>query len=191
MAARADIWRTRMDATTNWAIGATAAVLSFVLGDPDAPASAIAIAALLTLAFLMLEARRLTFYHLWQRRVLLLERVLVGPALSTSESAEGDARAAMQELRDRHVGRTIPEMPLLKAIARRFRRIYLYLLAVEFAAYVLKQTQVSADPLSLGEWWGRAGAGPGVWLLVAVSVGVGVSAAALWRMGGIDRGERA
>ena len=93
MATRADIWRTRMDATTNWAIGSSAAVLSFVLGDPDAPASAMAIASVLTFVFLMLEARRLTFYHLWQQRVLLLEDGLIAPAASAFGSASAPSHA--------------------------------------------------------------------------------------------------
>ena len=37
MVGRADVWRTRMDATTNWAIGATAAVISFALGNVSVP----------------------------------------------------------------------------------------------------------------------------------------------------------
>ena len=80
MVGRADIWRTRMDTTTNWAIGATAAIMSFTLGNAAVPHYVVFIASLMTLGFLMLEARRLTFYHLWQQRVLLLEDGLIRPA---------------------------------------------------------------------------------------------------------------
>ncbi len=93
MVGRADIWRTRMDATTNWAIGATAAVISFALGDASTPHFVVYIASLLTLSFLFLEARRLTFYHLWQQRVLLLENGLIRSALGSdtrSSNAEVD-----------------------------------------------------------------------------------------------------
>ena len=189
MAARADIWRTRMDATTNWAIGSTAAILSFVLGDPQAPPSAIFIASLLTLAFLLLEARRLTVYHMWQRRVLLLERSLVRPALQGETAPDEDGRAALQELLGRHLGRTVPSMPIGKAAARRFRRIYLYLFAVQALAWGLKVAEHPAPVVSLREWFERVvGAAPGgPWVPVAFSVAIGVAAVAFWRAGGIDR----
>lgn len=197
MVTRADIWRTRMDATTNWAIGSTAAVLSFVLGDARAPASAISIAFLLTFAFLLLEARRLTFYHLWQRRVLLLERGLVRPALtgSSSTGAGGPTGAAagdpLEELLERHLGRTVPTMPLRKAAARRFRRIYLYLFGVQGVAFGLKLAQHPTPATTLAEWIGRAGIGglPGAWTLPAASLVLGLAAVLLWRLGGIDRAE--
>jgi len=187
MVARADIWRTRMDATTHWAIAATAAVLSFVLGSADAPASALSIATLLTLAFLLLEARRLTFYHLWQRRVLLLEEGLVRPALSGGEAAVSDD--PLRELLDEHLGRTVPRMPLRKAAARRFRRIYLYLFGVQVFAWALKLAQHPMPARSLAGFVERASLGPlpGRWVLpvaalVAVTAGVD-----LWRRGGVER----
>ena len=51
--------------------GATAAIISFALGNAAVPHYVVFIASLMTLSFLLLEARRLTFYHLWQQRVLL------------------------------------------------------------------------------------------------------------------------
>ena len=60
-------------------------------------------------AFLILEGRRLTFYHLWQQRVLLLERALVRPAVSDDESAV----AALGEELEPALGTTVPTMPLV------------------------------------------------------------------------------
>ena len=56
---RADSWRQRMDTTTHWAIGATAGVVSFALGNPAAPHYVVHLASFLTAIFLLLEARRL------------------------------------------------------------------------------------------------------------------------------------
>jgi uncharacterized membrane protein len=150
MVGRADIWRTRMDTTTHWAIGATAAIVSFALGNATAPHYVLFIAPLMTSSFLILEARRLTFYHLWQQRVLLLENGLVRPALlaggtSGAESRAGsgdpdgsDRRRDLASTLDAHLGRTVPTMPLAKAVARRLRRVYLYLFGVQLLAWLLK-----------------------------------------------------
>ena len=98
MVGRADVWRTRMDTTTHWAIGATAAIMSFTLSNASVPHYVAGIATLMTLSFLLLEARRLTFYHLWQQRVLLLERGLVRPALWSGGRDAGNVAFAVNPL---------------------------------------------------------------------------------------------
>lgn len=142
MVGRADTWRNRMDATTNWAIVVTAAVISFALGSKVVPHWALSISSLMTLSFLLLEARRLCFYNLWQQRVLLLERGLVRPALwAFDPDAEPEPKSSEEEFRaaiDAHLGRTVPTMRLRKAVARRLRRVYLYLIGVQVLAWVVK-----------------------------------------------------
>ena len=125
MVGRADVWRTRMDTTTNWAIGATAAISSFTLGAAEVPHFVIYIGVLMTFAFLQLEARRLTFYHLWQQRVLLLENGLIRAALEMAPLGKGEDNEGpvgedsaselastdlVRELDD-HLGRTVPSRP--------------------------------------------------------------------------------
>ena len=201
MVGRADVWRMRMDTTTNWAIGATAAIVTFVLGNEQAPHFVVYIAALLTLGFLRLEARRLTFYHLWQQRVLLLENGLVRPALSPGRvpdeaddvlpsedevSADPDALASALDV---HLGQTIPSMPGIKAIARRLRRIYLYLFVVQFLGWTLKLWIHPEPPASVLELVPRAHIGvlPGaaVWLVTLTLLLTAVLIA--YRFGGVDR----
>lgn len=160
MVGRADIWRLRMDTTINWAIGATA----------------------ITLSFLLLEARRLTFYHLWQGRVLLLEKELVRPALSSAEEGRSDLEAQLGP----QLGRTIPTMPLGKAAARRLRRIYLYLFAAQLLAWVVKLSSHPEPASSMEVLVDRAGTGPvpgwAVVGLVATSF-CGTLLIALWKGG--------
>ncbi len=158
MVGRADVWRMRMDATSNWALGATAAVISFSLGNSAAPHYMVHIAALMTLGFLLLEARRLTFYHLWQQRVLRLEEALIAPAMLGDEAVavpEGVVESLLADL-----GRTIPTMPLSKAVARRLRRVYLYIFSVQFFAWGLKLGTHPTPSESAAEWGARAAAGP-------------------------------
>lgn len=160
MVGRADTWRMRMDATTNWAIVATAAVISFALGNSAVPHYGVFISSLLTLSFLALEARRLTFYHLWQRRVLILERGLIRPAL-WSGCADGPPGTALgeadfREALDPHLGSTIPIMPLWKAAARRLRRVYVYLLGVQLIAWIFKLVSDPTPATSFAEVSARA-----------------------------------
>jgi len=191
MVGRADIWRTRMDATTNWAIGATAALISFTLGNAATPHFVVYIAVLLTLSFLFLEARRLTFYHLWQQRVLLLEEGLIRTALR-SEAVESKDGIDLESALDAHLGRTVPSMPISIAVARRLRRIYLYLFGVQLLAWVLKLSSQPTPASSFHELVSRAdvGAIPGEVFFATSGVGfLAVLAFALMR-GGIDREKR-
>jgi uncharacterized membrane protein len=188
MVGRADIWRTRMDATTNWAIGATAALISFTLGNAATPHFVVYIAVLLTLSFLFLEARRLTFYHLWQQRVLILEEGLIRPALrsqTTGSTDEFDLESALVP----QLGRTVPSMPLTKAIARRLRRIYLYLFGVQLLAWILKLSSQPTPVASFRELVSRAdvGALPGEVFFAISALGFLAVMAFAFMRGGIDR----
>ncbi len=195
MVGRADVWRTRMDSTTHWAIGATAAIVTFALGDSSVPHHVVFISTLLTLGFLALEARRLTFYHLFQQRVLRLERGFVAPALQgTTDSAPADlALAELREALAGHLGRTAPTMPLVKAVSRRLRRIYLFLFAVQMLAWGLKLSGHPQKSVSIAELADRAhiGAIPGeVILAAAVAFSVSCIALALLK-GGTDARKKA
>ena len=188
MVGRADIWRMRMDATTNWAIGATAAVVSFTLGNADTPHFVVYIAALLTSSFLFLEARRLSFYHLWQQRVLILEEGLIRRALS-SESIDSTNDFDLEAALDPHLGRTIPSMPIAKAIARRLRRIYLYLFGVQLLAWLIKLSSQPTPVSSLQELVARAdvGAVPGELFFVGSGLGFMFAMGFALLHGGVDR----
>lgn len=198
MVGRADIWRTRMDTTTNWAIGSTAAILSFTLSDADIPHYVVSIAPLMTVCFLLLEARRLTFYNLFQQRVLLLEDGLIRRAAGLREQRVDEERGAgcaspplskseLSNALDTHLGRTHPTMPLGKAAARRLRRIYLYLFGIQLLAWGFKLAGTPGPAHSISEFVSRADIG---WIPGGAVVGVvlllslGATAAAITRGGG-------
>lgn len=200
MIGRADVWRMRMDATTNWAIGATAAVISFALGDPDTPHYVVFIAVLLTLSFLLLEARRLSFYHLWQQRALLIEEGLIRPALhgdrGEADEAQpdaidpaGDEAFDLVTALDPHLGRTVPTMSTTKAVARRLRRIYVYLFAVQLLAWLLKLSSTSGATASTRQWASNADVGPipGTVVLTVVASGFLAAVGLALARGGVDR----
>ena len=70
---RSNVWRTRLDATTNWAVVTTAAALSLSFSDPNNQPAILIIDTLLIVLFLFIEARRYRYYELWASRVRLLE----------------------------------------------------------------------------------------------------------------------
>jgi uncharacterized membrane protein len=190
MVSRADIWRMRMDTTTNWAIGTTAAVVSFALSNADLPHFTVLLASLLSFCFLMLEARRLTFYHLWQQRVLQLETGMIRPALhAPADGGAIELGATLVDSLDRELGQTVPTMPIFKATARRLRRVYLYLFAAQWLAWILKLSTHPSHATSMREVVERAhiAAIPG-WVVVFGSlVGLGIVVLVAFVMGGIDR----
>ena len=196
MVGRADIWRTRMDTTTNWAIGSVAAVISFSLGNPTLPHYVVFVASIMTAIFLMLEARRLTFYHLWQQRVLLLEDGLIRPAVASigSESTEAVGPEAVDLSRqlEQHLGRTAPSMPIRKAAARRLRRVYLYLFGVQLLAWVLKLSYHPTAVSSIDAIVSRAriGAIPGPAVVAVVTLLFVALIVLALGLGGIDRTKR-
>jgi len=70
---RSTTWRVRVDTTTNWAIITSGTVVSFVLGSARRPHAVLLLAMVFTLAFLVIESRRLRYYDLWGSWVRLLE----------------------------------------------------------------------------------------------------------------------
>lgn len=191
MVGRADVWRMRMDTTAHWAIGATAAIISFCLSDPAVPHYVISIAFLMTTSFLLLEARRLTFYHLFQQRALILENELIRPSIAgrNDPTRTGASTDRLAHLLDAHLGRTVPTMPMTKAIARRLRRVYLYLFAVQLLAWMLKLANHPTPIRTLSGMVDRAHIGrlPGesVATLALTLAALAVVVAAV--RGGIDR----
>lgn len=79
---RSNVWRGRLDATTNWAVITAGATLSFVFSSADNPHFAIPINSILVSIFLFMEARRYRYYEVWASRVRVLETGYYAPMLS-------------------------------------------------------------------------------------------------------------
>jgi uncharacterized membrane protein len=79
---RSNVWRNRLDATTNWAVITAGATLSFVFSSSNNPHFAIPINSILVSIFLFMEARRYRYYEVWANRVRVLETGYFAPMLS-------------------------------------------------------------------------------------------------------------
>jgi uncharacterized membrane protein len=149
---RSNVWRGRLDTTTNWAVVTTAAAITFVFAAPENHWGVFLLVMLLTTLFLMIEARRYRYYELWSLRARLMETdffaaMLVPPFAPHAGWDETLAESLLQ-----------PQFPIsrLEAIGRRLRNNYLAIFAIIGAAIILKLYLHPFEALSTGEVIARA-----------------------------------
>jgi uncharacterized membrane protein len=78
---RSTVWRTRLDATTNWAVVTTGLALSLTYSSENASPLPLVLVGLLVAVFLVLEGRRYRFFDFWRMRAHILEVHFFGPIL--------------------------------------------------------------------------------------------------------------
>lgn len=136
--AHADIWRQRLDATTNWAVITTAAVLTFSFGNANSPHFSMLLALLFVLFFLFMESRRYQAYNLWQRRIRVLHRAIVVPALKDPADVDEElVNALLRKLAD-DFATWFPALPIWAALGYRIRRNYGPLITLILLTWLLK-----------------------------------------------------
>lgn len=132
---RSNIWRNRLDATTNWAVITAGATLSFVFSSPSNPHFAIPINSILVSIFLFMEARRYRYYEVWANRVRVLETGYFAPMLShrTIPPDKEWADHISADLINPHF--TISEW---EAVGRRLRANYIWIFILLATSWALK-----------------------------------------------------
>lgn len=131
---RSNVWRTRLDSTTNWAVVTAGAILTFAFSSPNHPHMVILINLLLVWLFLMIETRRYRYYELWALRVRLMETDFFAAMMAPPF-------APHREWADRLVDSLLtPEFPIsfLEALGRRLRRTYIWLFFILGLAWAAK-----------------------------------------------------
>jgi uncharacterized membrane protein len=160
---RSNTWRTRLDATTNWAVLTVAAAISFVLSSPSNHYGVIILDIMLITLFLWIEARRYRYYELWSYRARLIEvnffaAMLVPPTRPDPTWAERLAGSIRE-----------PKFPvsLWEAFGRRLRRNYLWIYFILDGAWALKSYIHPAPAASLSEFLDRSSLGmvPGLLMM--------------------------
>jgi uncharacterized membrane protein len=133
---RSTIWRQRMDTTTNWAILATTATLSWAFTSERINSHFIfPFSTALVLLLLVVEARRYRYYDVWRTRVRMLEVHLLVPVLNPEvDIIEGDWRSVLSN------DLLLPTFRIsaLEAIGRRLYRNYLWLFVILFVGWFLR-----------------------------------------------------
>jgi len=133
---RSNVWRQRLDTTTNWAVLATGAALSFAFGERDLHHSVILINMLLITLFWGIESRRYRYYELWSQRVRLLETGVFAPLLDPTQPAPPNA---LSQLATSLHQPTFP-IGMREALGRRLRRNYIWLYSLLAVTWLLKIT---------------------------------------------------
>jgi uncharacterized membrane protein len=153
---RANVWRQRLDTTTNWAVVATGATLTIAFGQQNVHHAIIFLNTLLVLWFLFIEARRYRYYELWSYRIRLMETdffaaMLVPPFHPSPDWAENLAEHLLS-----------PSFPISmwEAFGRRLRRNYYWIFLILGASWFAKIWLFPTAPLNFVEFVNRTAVGP-------------------------------
>jgi uncharacterized membrane protein len=132
---RSNIWRTRLDTTTYWAVLTAGATLSFAFSSSSNPHFVIPINSILIAIFLLMEARRYRYYEIWSSRVRILETGYFAQLLAPEgvPPDESWAEHLAADLITPHF--TISEW---EAVGRRLRRNYLWIFVLLALSWNLK-----------------------------------------------------
>ena len=154
---RSKIWRTRLDATTNWAVVTTGIAMSVTFSSTDASVLPIVLISFLVAVFLIFEARRYRYFDIWRTRVRIMEVSFYGPILRgqgmRTESGWN------QVLADEYSG-VFYHISFLEAAGRRLRRNYSWIFGVQIVSYWGKISIHPTPISSLDQLWQRAAVGP-------------------------------
>ena len=152
---RANVWRTRLDTTTNWAVLTTGAAISYAFTQTGNHVVILMNIILVTI-FLLIEARRYRYYELWSYRVRLMETDFFAPMLVAPFHPAADWAETLSE------SLLHPTFPIssLEAIGRRLRRNYLYIYGIVGAAWLAKLWLLPDPVYSWDELARRAAIGP-------------------------------
>ncbi len=129
------LWRQRLDVTTNWAIVASTAMITFGLGSASHTQLIFPLANYIVFLLLCIEARRYRYYDAFRARVRMLEAHFIMPVMMReTKLLQGDWKKVMAE------DLLIPcfKISRTKAILRRFRRNYIWLFLIIQGAWLMK-----------------------------------------------------
>jgi uncharacterized membrane protein len=154
---RSKVWRTRLDATTNWAVATTGIAMSVSFGSPANSPLPLVLVALMSMVFLAIEARRYRYFDIWRTRVRLMEVSMFVPLLRL-EGVRVDSRWNEELAKDYE--RLQFHITTWEAAGRRLRRNYSFLFAVQAISYVAKICIHPTPVTSFDELWQHAAIGP-------------------------------
>jgi uncharacterized membrane protein len=170
---RSTVWRTRLDNTTNWAVVTTGIALSVSFGNADTSPLPLIIVGLLVVVFLLFEGRRYRYFHLYRARARLMETGIYRPILDRREAEAG----GWSDILSRNYRDVKIQIGVARAVGRRLRRNYAWILIVQAIAYYLKLIIHPVPMTSLGEFLSRAAIGP---IPGMITIGAGVIFHVTW-----------
>jgi uncharacterized membrane protein len=154
---RSTVWRTRLDNTTNWSVAALGLAMSVSFSRSDASALPLLLIGFLIVVFMFFEARRYRYFNVWRARARWMETNFYAPMLLGKDYAGGDGWATVLSTDYR-----APQyhISLARAIGRRLRRTYTYVLSIQALAYLGKIVIHPTPVASFAQFVERAAIGP-------------------------------
>jgi len=154
---RSTIWRTRLDATTNWSVVTLGLAMSITFGSPEASPLPLLMVGVLIVMFLILEARRYRYFNVWRARARWIERNFYAPMLLKSHRPDP---GQWQDVLAHDYLAPQYHITFWRAAGRRIRRNYMWIFGFQALAYFGKII-VHPTPLqSLDEFFSRMAVGP-------------------------------
>ncbi|MEI6714014.1 MAG: DUF2270 domain-containing protein [Verrucomicrobiota bacterium] len=161
-------WRSRLDATTNWAITVTSTVFTVAFSIRDVPHLIFFFNMGVVWMLLWIEARRYRFYDAFRARVRLLEAHFIAPmVMQNNKFLQGDWQRLMCE------DLFLPHFKIsrFEALGRRLKRNYVYLFILILSAWLAKVfLHAPTEIHSWSEFYDAIGArhGAPAWLIVGL-----------------------
>jgi len=165
---RANVWRQRLDTTTNWAVVTTGASISLAFTGSGISHVVMVLNLFLVTMFLLIETRRYRYYELWSSRVRMMETdffaaMLVPPFHPSPDWAEALAENLL-----------LPRFPISnwEAFGRRLRRNYLWIYVVVGLAWTTRLALFPTLAGTMDDILRRASIGPlkGEWILIGSAI---------------------
>src|SRR5437764_2849789 len=129
---RSTVWRTRLDATTNWAVVTTGLALSLTYSSETASPLPLVLVGLLVAVFLLIEGRRYRFFDFFRIRAHILEVYFFGPILRGQGVGVDNGWHAT--LYQDYIAPTL-HLTCLEAVGRPLRHNYGWIFFIQVTSY--------------------------------------------------------
>ncbi|RMG46318.1 MAG: DUF2270 domain-containing protein [Acidobacteria bacterium] len=147
---RSNVWRQRLDTTTNWAVVTTAAIITFTFADAARTHLLLLLSNFIILGFLIIEARRFRYFSVYRARVRMLEENFILPIVTRNLlSPKQDWRELVAMDLDVPKFKNTP----MEAVALRVRYNYYWIFSSIAIAWILKTVMHPVPATSLAEWY--------------------------------------
>ncbi len=171
---RSNLWRQRLDNTTNWAVVTSAAIITFSFTEAARVHLLLVLSEFLVLGFLYIEARRYRYYSVYRARVRMLEENFILPIVTRNlASPKPDWRELVAMDLD------VPKFKttLTESLALRVRYNYYWIFSALSLAWLLKVWLHPVPAYTWSAFYQNMCAGPvpgwlvfGVWAVYAMGM---------------------
>jgi uncharacterized membrane protein len=154
---RSQVWRSRLDTTTNWAVVTVAGMISFAFSSPDHTPFTLMLANVLITGFLAIEARRYRYFCVYRARVRMIEENFYLPLIRRSLVSPIDD---WRELVAKDLDSPRFKNSFWEALLFRLRRNYVWLYGIVLMTWGVKLFIHPTPAERPAELFARMAAGP-------------------------------